>query len=465
MADISKLKGKIDFGIITIREDEFAAVLQRFPKHASVTGRRIYAVSWVATNNGDEYSIAMVRCPEPGNGQGQSVASDMIEDLDPQWLVVIGIAGGVPADEYTLGDVVAAQRLSDFTVAADIEDEHGRRQDFAMTGGPMHKKVQSLLAHLPAMAQELGDWNKQNSIGQPTPPVRMGKKDFYGDDSWQQRVRESLRSHFQKNHRPPRVTTGNVASSDHLIKDSVQLREWRHAQRQLIAIEMELAGVYQAARQTDREYPILAVRGISDIVGYRRDPRWTAYACQTASSFALALIKTRPIAPRSQQVPLAERIRDSSAVVQPQTARFGDIGQVSGFVARLFEDDFGYSSFLISYSHLSECLHISLVSRGATEIEMQREILAIAAQLDFDAPMITRLRISLQKASPVSDSFEEFYSVFISCEVDLQSIRRFVKGEIDARGLWERVTFTIPEKIGTAEAKVVEVKVNYMAAL
>jgi len=53
---------------------------------------------------------------------------------------------------------------------------------------------------------------------------------------------------------------------------------------------MELGGVFFAARQIDREYPVLAIRGISDIVGFKREEQWTKYACATAAAFAYALV-------------------------------------------------------------------------------------------------------------------------------------------------------------------------------
>ena len=35
----------------------------------------------------------------------------------------------------------------------------------------------------------------------------------------------------------------------------------------------------------------MAIRGVSDIVGYRRSHDWLNYACQTAASFSISLIK------------------------------------------------------------------------------------------------------------------------------------------------------------------------------
>jgi len=225
------------------------------------------------------------------------VARDIIEDLDPQWLVLVGIAGGVPADEFSLGDVVAATRLHDFCVEAALQNAS---PEYAIAGGPMHKAVQDLFAFLPAMEEGLQGWNDETSIGMPLPPVQLRASRFYGDKEWRSKVRQSLKRHFGPSSipRPPLFTTGSIASSDRLIKDSETIKEWRSVARQILAVEMELAGIYRAARRKDREYPILAIRGISDIVGFKRHHDWTTYACHSAAAFTYALIKARPIEPK-----------------------------------------------------------------------------------------------------------------------------------------------------------------------
>ncbi len=61
---------------------------------------------------------------------------------------------------------------------------------------------------------------------------------------------------------------------------------------------MEAAGIYEAAQQMNHQYPVMAIRGISDIVGLKRNKRWTEYACQTAAAFAYAFIMTAPLDPQ-----------------------------------------------------------------------------------------------------------------------------------------------------------------------
>lgn len=115
---VEAVKGTVDFGILTIREDEFEAVLERLPPQATVKGRRAYNLHWMELPEGGSYLVAMVRCIEQGNTEALDAARDLLEELAPQWLLVVGIAGGVPSDETSLGDVVVSTRIVDFSVEA-----------------------------------------------------------------------------------------------------------------------------------------------------------------------------------------------------------------------------------------------------------------------------------------------------------------------------------------------------------
>lgn len=296
----SELKGKVDFGIITIREDEFEAVLQRFPTSYFSKGKQTYAISRFQTSVGDEYVVACVRCPEQGNGQGQTVAHNLIEELDPQWILVVGIAGSVPDNEHTLGDVVLATRLHDFSVSAQIEGRNQQTKiEFDTRGGAMHPEIQSLIAALPAITPFLNPWNGEEQLSVARPEVKFSAQNFYGDESWKKKTRNSLKSYFGDNpiRQKPKAFAGAVASSDMLVKNTQIVHQWLDSHRQIRGIEMELAGVYQAAWGTQK--PVLAIRGISDIVGFKRSPEWTSYACHAAASFTAALLHYRPINPRS----------------------------------------------------------------------------------------------------------------------------------------------------------------------
>jgi nucleoside phosphorylase len=171
--------GKIDFAIITVRKDEFEAVLERLPPKWMVISKRHYNVAELRSSSGKIFYIAIVRTPGQGQGQAQSAASDLLTELDPSWLVLVGIGGAKPESEFTLGDVIVATSLHDLSVTA--AQPHAR-SEIAIGGGQMHRKVQNALANLPAAKAYLEDWNSEETIGIPMPPVRLEDECFVGDE-------------------------------------------------------------------------------------------------------------------------------------------------------------------------------------------------------------------------------------------------------------------------------------------
>lgn len=281
----------VDIGIVTIRDDEFRAVLAAFPDKVGTRqgARRAYTLRRADAGGGQRYQLAMVRLIEQGQGEAQDAVRDMIDDLDPRLVLVVGIAGGRPCSDIKLGDVVVSTRIHDFTVAAH---EAGLPPTFAATGGPIDMKLAALVANLAAREDELGDW----TAGLPPPPPVSWTQDgqLYGPPDWQRKLRDTLDHHHgpRATPRAPVYAAGPIASSDRLVKDPELLIPWLRIARGLLAIEMESGGVYRAARE---RCPMLAIRGISDIVGLKRADEWTRYACASAAAFTRAFLRTRPV--------------------------------------------------------------------------------------------------------------------------------------------------------------------------
>ncbi len=287
--DANRLRGSIDAAIITVRQDEREAVVHRLGGTRTAKGRRYYTVGSVPMANGRNATVSVLRLPEQGNGPAQDAARDLIEDLDPHLIVLVGIGGGVPSLEVTLGDVVVAVRLADLRVQALRADQPPQLE---LRGERVHKGLADLLANLPQQAMR--GWSERDAVGIPRPPVPLDEKRFEGPDSWKRKTREIFERHFgETNPRTrPIFYTGTIASSDSLVRDPSALRHWQEASRKIQTIEMEAAGVFEAAARVDATYPVLVARGTSDVIGYRRDAEWTAYACHTAASFIIALLRS-----------------------------------------------------------------------------------------------------------------------------------------------------------------------------
>jgi nucleoside phosphorylase len=281
---------QIDIGIITIIEEEFLAVLGEFGDPIEiVSGRREYNLYRT-----EGYDVAVVRCLKQGNAEAQSVAHDIIADLKPQWLLVVGIAGGAASTDFTLGDVIISTHVYDFSVEAALQD--GIRE-FSLDGGPLHRVAGPKVANLKARQKDLEGWNAIEHLGVERPGATWTDDALYGTDEVRTKVRHVLGHHFSAAPRPPLFKAGHVASSDRLLKDTELLSVWQRCARHIAVIEMESAGVAKAAHGHD--IPFVAIRGISDIVGLKRSPAWAEYACRTAAAFTRAFLRTRPCPPRS----------------------------------------------------------------------------------------------------------------------------------------------------------------------
>lgn len=296
MLSLPEVRGKVDFGVITIRPDEYTAMLSHLPGHDYVSAQRIYEFAQINVAAGGKCGVAVARCLEQGNNDSFAVAVDMIEDLDPCWLVVVGIAGGYPDDDHCLGDVLLANRIYDFTVSAEILNGEVHLREWSPTGGPVHHEVEKILTAIPGWKKRFKGWNTKKKLGMSKPkfevPPAPTHDRLYGNINHRNSVHKSLIRHFPagKRARPALYSVAAVASGNTLAKDPDLAAEWKQCTRATRFIEMESAGVYRAARRGGRDIPVLVVRGLSDIIGLKRDDVWTKFACCTAAAFAAAIM-------------------------------------------------------------------------------------------------------------------------------------------------------------------------------
>jgi|GEM_PF-5998488 len=268
---------KIDIGIITIKEEEYNSIFTRLIDPKIWDGNKI-RYRFAKLENGN--TVALTRCIEPGNVEAQAIARNILDDLHPQWILVVGIAGGLPSDNFSLGDVIVSSHIYDLT----LEEANTEGRTYDIKGGWLQDSANRVIQDMPGLLKiELSNWH--DSVA-PRPQINLSNIQdlIHGDQEWKDKVEKSLRSNFSGDRKPCAIP-GKIAASDRLIKDYSIPSLWREVARKIVAVEMESAGVYRATRQ----YPILAIRGISDIVGLKREEVWTQYACETAAAFALSL--------------------------------------------------------------------------------------------------------------------------------------------------------------------------------
>jgi nucleoside phosphorylase len=183
--------------------------------------------------------------------------------------------------------------MHDFAVTAKSENKPPTFQDM---GGPMLVEVEKIIKDLRAEEAKLEGWNKPESIRIPKPiePIPLlNSPKLYGNTDWQESVIDSLTHLFPpgKLPRDPEFFSGALITGNTLLKDTALATTWKTTARAALGVEMELGGVCAAARYgVDGDVRVLAIRGISDIVGYKRNPGWTSYACNSAVAFCHAFV-------------------------------------------------------------------------------------------------------------------------------------------------------------------------------
>ncbi len=299
---------KVDFAIITILPEEFEAIYDRFSPdvYDDPVSQYTYGISRVQTKAGKTCIVAIARTSRQGNDASQQLATQIIQDLDPRMLLVVGIGGGVPDNDFTLGDVIVSSHIHNF----DLNAIKGNQTTYDVSGG-IHPAVSNIIASLYLYKKQFADWNSEESIGMARPALllteesvkRFLDKDI--DQAWCEKVEGALLWHFgeeQRGKRAPKFLPGTIASSNSLIRSDAVLVQWLKSARSIRAVEMEAAGVYQAAQRARQQYWVMAIRGISDIVGFKRNDDWKRYACQTAAAFAHAFVAADIVKPRESTV-------------------------------------------------------------------------------------------------------------------------------------------------------------------
>ncbi|QDU12112.1 HD domain-containing protein [Gimesia aquarii] len=296
--DIEEVRELIDIVIITILDCERDAINEHFKPASSIIGHDpesnaplVYYYSTIKDVREHQWHIATAQVANQGNLDAQSLTIKVIQNFRPSWVLLCGIAGGVAEDDFTLGDVYLTTRVNDLSVSAALE---GKQTSFRAAGGPLSVWVESLSTNISAFNQRLDGWNSEQSIGAPRPNIEVAEsfnhECYYGEN--RKEIHDNIAFHFSdtlKNRRP-KVISGSAFSNNTLVKDTKLFELWQTFAKDAHTVEMELSGVYNAVRNFGRNTDLMSVRGVSDIVGFKRSPTWTKYACKTAASFLWNLV-------------------------------------------------------------------------------------------------------------------------------------------------------------------------------
>ncbi len=281
-------------GVVTIKTEEFSPLLDRLGSGKDERWRRWYRVVDVPMEPSGHARVVVVNAGEQGGVSAVDCARDLLEDFDVDFIALVGIGGGLPSLDYTLGDVVVARAVQDLRVRALLADGS---EEFSTLGVRVSRLLTDVLDYLPGIEHRIAGWSAAESIGVTRPQLDVHDVETYGPPQWQEQVRETLRTHFGETNRDhPKTFVGPIVSSDALIKSAEFAQTVREMMRHTAAFEMEAAGIFKAADRVERNVPVLVAKGISDLVGLKRNEAWTHYAANTAAAWLVAMIRSGVLA-------------------------------------------------------------------------------------------------------------------------------------------------------------------------
>jgi nucleoside phosphorylase len=267
----------MDVAFITVLPQEFEAVLRLLKNSRRAVPKENISNDW-AWHLGEidspaygHYRAVVAFAGNAGTTNAVNVTRDTVERWQPRFVLLVGIAGGMPVGDIEKGDVVVSKLIWEYEYGK-IENGFAPRVDLMYPSEPRLVRSAEIL---PVLQPE-----------------------------WSTIMRELKPSGVRSS---PRVRVGVVASGNKVVDNLSDSFFQRVRQKvpNLMAVEMEGAGAASAVREMRGRYgaEFVMIRGISDMplsdsISTSRDTsaqtterdRWKAFASDAAASFAIKLI-------------------------------------------------------------------------------------------------------------------------------------------------------------------------------
>jgi nucleoside phosphorylase len=279
--DTTSSPQSIDIAILTVIQEEYSAVHTRLDNPKLYQGEVPNIFAWetseVLADSGKTYRVVLAMSGEHGQVPSSQMAFETISHWRPQYVVLVGIAGGLQLDNLQLGDVALSSTIYGY--------EYGKIKNSGFE--PRH------------------NWVHRPDQGLLTSALRFQAVNPNWSDSLPVSPKGSIRS---------KAVAGNIASGDKLVDGNPQFfSEVQQAWEKLLAVEMEGVGAADAVEfAVAKKIPtgFFMVRGISDqpplnatsispaTQSSERDA-WKQYAAESAAEFVICWIRNHwHIAPR-----------------------------------------------------------------------------------------------------------------------------------------------------------------------
>jgi nucleoside phosphorylase len=283
--------------IMSVIEKEFLAMQTALQagsidgelKIPGADGLRVYQIG--DGENGHSRLVGHVQHNDQGPFAAAQKTREIIDLYKPDLIVTTGICGGTPSPDHFLGDVVLADNIHDCTVGK-LNDEN---QLEATRSTPI--KIDEFAIEL---VHGYKKWYIENPAHLNLDYPKIESEAAFDslcniDNSLREEYLKRLHSAFiefqNRQKKSFNVVVGPIVASGSLMRSIERVEKWLNTWRQLRAFDMEAAGVFYEANCNDPIIPTVSIRGISDIVGIRREEAWTEYACSSTAAVTVNFVQ------------------------------------------------------------------------------------------------------------------------------------------------------------------------------
>lgn len=207
-------------------------------------------------------SVVLSFANQMGMVAATSLATKMINNFAPRYMVMTGITGGTKPDKMNFGDVIVANTSWDYRAGKDIRNQDSAYHLNSINALTIDTKMTSYCRNLSqnkTKLREIKDNFKMGDVPGTELQLLIG----------------------------PVVSGASVVTDPEIVKDVLENQD-----RQVLGIEMEIYGMYYAANWGINPRPkFVALKAVSDFADSAKGDKYHKYASYTSAKVFEVLAK------------------------------------------------------------------------------------------------------------------------------------------------------------------------------
>jgi len=269
---------KIDIGIITALSLERDSVLKYFNlRRITTESNEVFFKGTIKHKPTNRNFNIILNYGDVGNVESSLATIKLINEWNPKYIILLGIAGGINQNGVDIGDIVIPKEIIYYTLSKEEKDA----TEIRPSGHQTDPQLYDHMKNFPSMED---------------------------DKSWIQNIilpehQEELLKLLNlksRNDISPKVHCGPIFSGDKVVKSSKTINELLKYSPKSLGIEMESWGSIMASFKEKLRPRFIVIRGISDLADKPSKKKWDkihSYAANVASAYLKSFLEVGSLSP------------------------------------------------------------------------------------------------------------------------------------------------------------------------